>query len=241
MPLGNITNTRLPPPQAERAYSEAQGGSSLPTLPGRAQPAPEARAAGPGRAGRGMPRPSPRSYRRSGQHAIGDDPYASGSAGQLRPLISLCIDCPPRIPHTDPFPPAGSFDSHGAIATPQSLPAPTMGARTPQTPASGRRSRPGPGSGAGVWSRGQRSSRIRFSGLGSGRVGSRPAIAIGEDPYGASCSAGRLRPEAQAPFVHCLPQALIPTTFCNICLTPNPLSLLVQGGRGGQQCWLLGL
>ena len=184
-----MTNTRLPPPQAERAYSEAQGGSSL---PGRAQPEPEARAAGPGRAGRGMPRPSPRSRRRSGRLPVGDDPPAS--AGQLRPLISLCIDCPPRIPHTDPFPPAGSFDSHGAIATPQSLPAPTMGARTPQTPASGRRSRPGPGSGARVWSRGQRSSRIRFSGLGSGRVGSRPALAIGEDPYGASCSAGRLCP-----------------------------------------------
>ena len=90
-----MTNTRLPPPSAQRAYTvEAQGGSSL---PGRAQPAPEARAAGPGRAGRGMPRPSPRSYRRSGRHAVGDDPPAPGSAGQLRPLISLCIDCPPRI------------------------------------------------------------------------------------------------------------------------------------------------
>ena len=164
-------------------------------MPGRAQPAPEARAAGPGRAGRGMPRPSPRSYRRSGRHAVGDDPPAPGSAGQLRPLISLCIDCPPRIPGpTDPFPPAGSLDSHGArtIATPQSFPAPTMGARTPQTPASGSRSRPDPGPGARVWSRGQSSSRIRFSGLGSGRVRSRPAM--GDNPPGPSWSAGRLCP-----------------------------------------------
>lgn len=84
LPLVNITNSRPPLPQqaAGRAYSEAQGGS---VLPGRGQ----------ARAGRGMPRPDSRSgcCRRSGseRHAVDIDPPASGSPGQLRPLISMSI------------------------------------------------------------------------------------------------------------------------------------------------------
>jgi len=100
---------------------------------------------------------------------------------------------------TDPFSPAGSFDP--VIATPWSSPAPTMGARQPRTPASGRCSRPGPVPGARIWSLGLKSFQIRFSGLGSGghsrglgsgRVRSRHDFAIGDGPPRASCSAGRL-------------------------------------------------
>jgi len=151
-----------------------------------------------------MPLPKSRSgsYRRSRSERptvdFRDDPPASGSAGQLRPSISLCIEYPHRL-CCNPFSPAGSFDP--AIAMPWSSPAPTMGARQPRAPASGRCSRPGPVPGARIWSRGLKSSQIRFSGLGSGghsrglgsgRVTSRHDFAIGDGPPGASCSAGRL-------------------------------------------------